>query len=55
LLADTNSELDVLLIVLEGSGVATVDEQEHALVPGNALVGMRWEPPETTIAAERRC
>jgi quercetin dioxygenase-like cupin family protein len=38
LLADTNSELDVLLIVLEGGGVATVDEQEHALVPGSALL-----------------
>ncbi len=38
LVADTNSELDVLLIVLEGGGVATVDEQEHALVPGNALL-----------------
>ena len=36
--ADTNSELDVLLIVLEGGGVATVDEQEHALVPGSALL-----------------
>jgi quercetin dioxygenase-like cupin family protein len=35
---DTNSELDVLLIVLEGGGVATVDEQEHALVPGSALL-----------------
>lgn len=38
LLADTNFELDVLLIVLEGGGVATVDEQEHALVPGTALL-----------------
>jgi quercetin dioxygenase-like cupin family protein len=38
LLADTNSELDVLLIVVEGGGVATVDEQEHALVPGSALL-----------------
>ena len=36
--ADTNSELDVLLIVLEGGGIATVDEQEHALLPGNALL-----------------
>jgi quercetin dioxygenase-like cupin family protein len=34
LAADTNSELDVLLIVLEGGGVATIDEQEHALVRG---------------------
>ena len=38
LLADTNTELDVLLIVLEGGGVATVDEHEHALVPGGALL-----------------
>ena len=35
---ETNSELDVLLIVLEGGGVARVDEQEHALVPGSALL-----------------
>jgi quercetin dioxygenase-like cupin family protein len=39
LVEDTNSEVDVLLIVLEGGGVATVDEQEHALVPGSALLG----------------
>ena len=38
LVEDTNSELDVLLIVLEGAGVATVDDQEHALVPGSALL-----------------
>jgi len=38
LVEDTNSELDVLLIVLEGGGVATVDEQEHTLVPGSALL-----------------
>jgi quercetin dioxygenase-like cupin family protein len=38
LVEDTNSQLDVLLIVLEGGGVATVNEQEHALVPGNALL-----------------
>src|SRR5215204_5096416 len=30
LVADTNSELDVLLIVLEGGGVAMVDEQARA-------------------------
>ena len=35
--AHTNSEVDVLLIVLEGGGVAKVDQQEHALVPGIAL------------------
>jgi quercetin dioxygenase-like cupin family protein len=33
-----NTELDVLVIVLEGSGVATVDEQAHELVPGTALL-----------------
>ena len=38
LVADTNTELDVLLIVLEGGGVATVDEHEHALLPGDALI-----------------
>jgi len=38
LVEDTNTELDVLLIVLEGSGVAKVDEQEHALVAGSALL-----------------
>jgi len=38
LLADTKSELDVLLIVLEGGGVVSVDGEEHALVPGNALL-----------------
>jgi mannose-6-phosphate isomerase-like protein (cupin superfamily) len=38
LAADTNSELDVLLIVLEGGGVARVDDQEHALIPGTALL-----------------
>jgi quercetin dioxygenase-like cupin family protein len=34
----TNSELDVLLIVLEGAGTAEVDGLEHALVPGSALL-----------------
>jgi mannose-6-phosphate isomerase-like protein (cupin superfamily) len=38
LVKDTNTELDVLLIVLEGGGVATVDAQEHALGPGRALL-----------------
>ena len=38
LVEDTNSELDVLLIVVEGRGVARVDEQEHALVAGSALL-----------------
>jgi quercetin dioxygenase-like cupin family protein len=34
----TTSELDVLLIVLEGAGTAKVDGREHALVPGSALL-----------------
>jgi quercetin dioxygenase-like cupin family protein len=34
----TTNELDVLLIVLEGGGVAKVDQQEHALVAGSALL-----------------
>jgi quercetin dioxygenase-like cupin family protein len=34
----TNTELDVLLIVLEGGGVALVDEQELQLAPGCALL-----------------
>ena len=38
LVEDTNSELDVLLIVVEGSGVAKVDEEEHALAAGSALL-----------------
>jgi mannose-6-phosphate isomerase-like protein (cupin superfamily) len=38
LVEDTNSELDVLLIVLEGGGVARVDERDLALVPGSALL-----------------
>jgi hypothetical protein len=32
LVRDTNSELDVLLIALEGDGVATIDGREDALV-----------------------
>jgi mannose-6-phosphate isomerase-like protein (cupin superfamily) len=34
----TNAERDVLLIVLEGSGMATVAGNEHALAAGNALL-----------------
>jgi quercetin dioxygenase-like cupin family protein len=34
----TNTHLDVLLIVLEGGGVALIDEQTHALSPGHALL-----------------
>jgi quercetin dioxygenase-like cupin family protein len=38
LVEHTTLELDVLIIVLEGGGVATVDEREHGLVPGRALL-----------------
>jgi uncharacterized cupin superfamily protein len=34
----TNTDLDVLLIVLEGGGVALIDEAAHALSPGYALL-----------------
>jgi quercetin dioxygenase-like cupin family protein len=34
----TASDLDVLVIVLEGGGTATVDGQEHELRPGSALL-----------------
>ena len=34
----TNAERDVLLIVLEGSGIAGVDGHEHVLAAGNALL-----------------
>jgi quercetin dioxygenase-like cupin family protein len=38
LLEHTNAERDVLLIVLEGGGVAIVDGDEHALAAGVALL-----------------
>lgn len=34
----TNADLDVFLIVLEGDGLAAVDEAQHALSPGDALL-----------------
>jgi quercetin dioxygenase-like cupin family protein len=34
----TNDERDVMLIVLEGDGVAVVDGREHGLVAGTALL-----------------
>lgn len=34
----TNTELDVLIVVLDGSGVATVDQRDHALSAGHALL-----------------
>jgi quercetin dioxygenase-like cupin family protein len=38
LVEHTTRELDVLIIVLQGAGVATVDEQELGLVQGSALL-----------------
>jgi len=38
LVEHTNAERDVLLIVLEGDGVAIVDEHQHALAAGTALL-----------------
>jgi quercetin dioxygenase-like cupin family protein len=38
LVEQTASELDVLLVVLEGGGTATVDGREHELAPGSALM-----------------
>jgi quercetin dioxygenase-like cupin family protein len=35
---DAASVLDVLLVVLEGGGTARVDDREHELVPGSALL-----------------
>jgi quercetin dioxygenase-like cupin family protein len=52
LVEDANSELDVLLIVLEGGGVATVDEQEHALVPGSALLVQKGSSRAIRAGAE---
>lgn len=34
----TNSEREVLMLVLEGGGVAVVDGEEHALTPGTLLL-----------------
>jgi quercetin dioxygenase-like cupin family protein len=34
----TNNEVDVLVIVLEGGGVALIDGQQHSLSPGHALL-----------------
>ena len=34
----TNAERDVLIVVLEGGGAATVDGREHALHAGSALL-----------------
>jgi quercetin dioxygenase-like cupin family protein len=52
LVEDTNTELDVLLIVLEGGGVATVDEQEHPLVPGSALLVQKGSSRAIRAGAE---
>jgi quercetin dioxygenase-like cupin family protein len=34
----TNTEVEVLMVVLEGTGVAVVDEERHALAPGSLLL-----------------
>jgi uncharacterized cupin superfamily protein len=41
LVDDKASELDVLLVVLEGGGTAELDGQEHVLVPASALLVKR--------------
>ena len=46
----TNAELDVLLVVLEGSGVVTVDREERALAPGHLLCSKR-EPAGDPVGA----
>jgi quercetin dioxygenase-like cupin family protein len=38
LVEHTNTEVEVLLVVLEGSGVAVVDEERHELAPGGLLL-----------------
>ena len=38
LVDETPGVLDVLLIVLEGGATAKVDDREHALLPGSALL-----------------
>jgi mannose-6-phosphate isomerase-like protein (cupin superfamily) len=52
LVEDTNSELDVLLIVLEGGGAATIDEQEQALGPGSALLVQKGSSRAIRAGAE---
>jgi quercetin dioxygenase-like cupin family protein len=39
-----NAELDVLLIVLEGDGVAVVSGDPHRLAPGHALLVEKGAP-----------
>jgi quercetin dioxygenase-like cupin family protein len=34
----TNTEVEVLVVVLEGGGVAVVDDERHALAPGSLLL-----------------
>jgi quercetin dioxygenase-like cupin family protein len=36
--AHTNTELDVVLVIFEGSGELTIDDQTHPLRPGLAVV-----------------
>lgn len=35
---DTNTEVDVLLIVLGGGGVVVVDQRKHTLAPGHVVL-----------------
>ena len=49
---DTASELDVLLIVLAGSGTAKVDDREHELVSGSALLVERGHTRAIHAGAE---
>lgn len=48
----TPGELDVLLIVLEGGGVAKVNDHEHALVPGTALLVEKGSSREIRAGAD---
>jgi quercetin dioxygenase-like cupin family protein len=52
LVEDAALELDVLLIVLDGSGTATVGDREHALVAGSALLVQKGRSRELRAGAE---
>ena len=52
LVEQTASDLDVLVIVLEGGGAATVDGQEHELVPGSALLIEKGRTRAITAGAD---
>jgi quercetin dioxygenase-like cupin family protein len=46
------TDLDVLVIVLEGGGTATVDGEEHELVRGSALLVERGRTRTITAGAD---